>query len=173
MVLNAASETGIGRLSRKSQSPNLLKFSASFVFLVCSLLAASGLPAREEARIGFEEAVAVYGPGLYPAITKLARCGDYRVFVVYGNGTDMLFMDRLVPVQNESTFAAEDGMSFSEFNSYEQSIQIKEVSCQLLGLARLRITGRAHSFHTEKSFRFTLVVDVAKRSHTYEDTQPK
>jgi hypothetical protein len=143
------------------------------VCLVCGLLTASSLLAREEARIGFEEAVAVYGPGLYPAITKLARCEDYRVFVVHGNGTDMLFMDRLVPVQNESTFAAEDGMSFSEFNSYEESIQIKDVSCQLLGPARLQITGQAHSFHTEKTFRFTLVVDVAKRSHTYQDTQPK
>ena len=155
------------------KSPDLLRRMASFVLFAGGLLTTSGLLAREEAHIGFEEAVAVYGPGLYPAITKLVRCGDYRVFVVYANGTDMLFMDRLVPVQNESTFAAEGGMSFSEFNSYEESSQIEDVSCQLLEPARLQITGQAHSFHTGKALRFTLIVDVAKRSYTYADTQPK
>lgn len=148
------------------------KFVASLV-LLGAVVPASAVLAREEARIEFEEAVAVYGPGLYPAITKLARCGDYRVFVVYGNGTDMLFMDRLVPVQNESTYAAEDGMSFSEFNTYEDSTQIEAVACHLLAPTKVKITGRAHSFHSERTFRFTLTVDVAKRSHTYEDTQPR
>ena len=156
-----------------TKSTDLLRCTASVVLLVGGLLTVSGLLAREDAHIGFEEAVAVYGPGLYPAITKLIRCGDYRVFVVYGNGTDMLFMDRLVPVRNESTFAAADGTSFREFNSYEQSSQIEDVSCQLLGPARLQITGQAHSFHTKKTFRFTLLVDAAKRSYTYEDTEPK
>lgn len=104
-------------------------------------------------------------------MTKIALCGDYRVFVVYGNGTDMLFMDKLVPVRNGSTYAAEGGISFTEFNSHEESLQIEDVSCRQRDSTHVRIAGRVHSFHTDKGFRFTLVVDVAKHSYTYDDTQ--
>ena len=153
--------------------PAILRYTTSLALAVCGLLTAPCSLAREEASIDFQEAVAKYGPGLFPAITRLTRCGDYRVFVVYGNGTDMLFMDKLVATQNESTFAAEDGMSFEEFNSYEESTTIRDVSCGLVGPTKLRIVGKAHSFHSDKSFRFTIVVDTARRSHTYADTQPK
>lgn len=145
----------------------------SRINLLLFMFVSSDSLAREEANIAFEEAVAVYSPGLFPAIIKIARCGDYRILVVYGNGTDMLFMDKLAPARNESTLAAEDGISFREFNAYEQSSQIEDVSCKLISPARLRITGKAHSFHSEKSFRFTIVVDTAKRSYTYDDTQTR
>lgn len=133
----------------------------------------AGTPAREEASISFHEAIAEYGPGLFPAMTQLARCGDFRVFVVYGNGTDMLFMDRLVPAANESTFAAVDGMSFAEFNTYEESRTVETLTCKLLEAGKLQIAGQAHSSHDDKSFRFTFVVDTVNRSYEYQETPTK
>ena len=158
-----------------TRSPRALALGLAAAAAACSLCppGASTAHARDEARVSFEESIAVYSPGIFPAITKLVRCGDYRVLVVYANGTDLLFMDRLVTTQNESTYATEDGMSFSEFNHYEESIEINEVSCRLVEPQKVRITGRAHSAHSEQNFRFILTVDVGNRTHTYEDTQRK
>jgi hypothetical protein len=148
---------------------------AAFASAVCCLLVALTpvASAREEASIAFDEAVAVYGPGIFPAITKLVTCGDYRVFVVYGNGTDMLFADKIVPASNESTYAAEDGISFAEFNFYEQSVSIRKVSCKLLGPTKYRVVGKVVSGHADRSFGFTIVVDAAARTYTYKDTLRK
>lgn len=37
-------------------------------------------------------------------LSSTPLCGDYRIFVVYENGTDMVFVDRLVP-KDASFFA--------------------------------------------------------------------
>ena len=42
--------------------------------------------------------------------------------------------------------------------------------CRLLRGEKLRIVGTASSGHTNKSYRFSIVVDLTKRSYTYEDT---
>lgn len=136
--------------------------------MACSTLAATAAVACDQR---FQDSFIPYGPGLFSAATNLTRCGDYRVFVVYANGTDNLFMDRIVPTANESSLVAKDGMPFAEFNHYEASTEIESVTCKVLGRDRLQITGQAHSFHTDKSFRFAIDIDAAKRCYTYEDTQ--
>jgi hypothetical protein len=138
-----------------------------FAAAVCVVLVAPASFADEEARVDFEEAVAVYGPGIFPAITQLVRCGDYRVLIVYAAGTDLLFMDRLVLANNESTMAATDGLSFAELNYYEASNQIETVSCAEPARGELRITGRAVDGQDDTRFEFSIVVDTVKHSYVY------
>ncbi|HEX5048668.1 MAG TPA: hypothetical protein VFX89_16270 [Gammaproteobacteria bacterium] len=146
----------------------MFKRATIYAVSACACLATADSCAEEKASFQFEEAFALYGPGIFPAITQVARCGDYRVLVVYGNGTDMLFLDKLVRVDNESTFAATDGFSFREFNFYEDSNQIESVSCKEAGPGELRIVGRAYSFHSEKHYDFSIVMDTARQSYTFE-----
>jgi hypothetical protein len=137
--------------------------------LAAGAVLASSSFADEIASFQFDdEAIAVYGPGIYPAITQVARCGDYRVLVAYGNGTDMLFLDKVVRVDNESTFAATDGFSFKDFNSYEDSNEIESVSCEETAPGRLRIVGRAYSFHSNKRYKFSIVMDAVKHTYTFD-----
>ena len=138
-----------------------------FAVVACTVLTLPASFADEEAAVDFEEAVAVYGPGIFPAITQLVRCGDYRMLVVHAAGTDLLFMDKLVRVNNESTFAATDGLSFAELNYYEESNEIESVACAESGPGELRITGRAIDFQEDKRFRFSIVVDTVKHSYAY------
>jgi hypothetical protein len=41
----------------------------------------SGLAAAQPSGVAFEDSVAVYGPGIFPALTQLHACGDFRVLV--------------------------------------------------------------------------------------------
>ncbi|HEX5045551.1 MAG TPA: hypothetical protein VFX89_00390 [Gammaproteobacteria bacterium] len=136
----------------------------------CAVLGASAVLADDKAAVEFEEAVAVYGPGIFPAITRLVRCGDYRVLVVYAAGTDLLFLDKLVPADNESTLAATDGLSFAELNYYEASNRIERVSCEKSGPRELRIAGSAFDGQENERFEFSIVVDTVERSYTYART---
>ena len=146
------------------------KRGTSLASAACAMLAAAAVFPDERAAVEFDEAVAVYGPGIFPAITQLVRCGDYRVLVVYAAGTDLLFLDKLVPADNESTLAATDGLSFEELNYYEASNQIESVSCKEAGPRELRITGSALDGQADKRFEFSIVVDTGKRSYAYSDT---
>src|ERR1044071_1618534 len=129
-----------------------------FVSAMCAVLTAPASYADASGQGDFAEAVAADGPGVFPAITQLVRCGDYRVLVVYAAGTDLLFLDKLVLANNESTMAATDGLSFAELNQYEASNQIESVSCAESGRGELRITGRVIDGQDDKHFQFSIVV---------------
>src|SRR5262245_14631740 len=58
----------------------------------------SSLAVAQTARVAFEDSVAVYGPEIFPALTQLRLCGNFRVLVAYVNGTDLLFVDEVAPI---------------------------------------------------------------------------
>src|SRR5687768_12533878 len=73
--------------------------------LALSVLSMTAPPALagQQASVEMEEALAKYGPGVFPAVTRMEVCGFFRVMVVYWAGTDMLFVDEIQPSQGEST----------------------------------------------------------------------
>ena len=132
------------------------------------------LPALASAQIGsveLNEGLAVYGSGIYPAITKVSVCGEYRVLVAYLHGTDMLFLDRISPVLNGSTYQASEGYSFKEFNFYHASFFIENIKCTIEFDGSLKIYGEASSGHSDEHFIFTILMDLQTRTYEYADSQ--
>jgi len=125
----------------------------------------------QPASVEMDEALAKYGPGIFPAVTRMEVCGRFRVLVVHWAGTDMLFVDEVEPALNESTLAVKRGFSIREFNSYEQSTTIRELSCDLQSSRSLRVAGKAHSDHSERDYSFVLEMDPASGKYKYSDTQ--
>lgn len=105
-------------------------------------------------------------------MTKLARCGAYRVFVVYANGTDMLFLDKLSPTADGVALAPTRGMPFAEFNVYEASNLIDTIHCEVVGPQTVHISGQAVGLHADQKFRFAIKVDTATQCYTYQDNRP-
>lgn len=153
------------REKRLWKIPNGVAF---LIFISCVTVGASDSPECEVSTRCHPDSFLEFGPWVFTADPKLiARCDGYQVLVVYANGTDMLFLD-------ESTVSAsEQGMSFGEFNFYHAANDIEAVSCDVLSPDKLQVSGRASSHHDDSSFQFRIVVDTAKRSYTYEDTQPR
>ena len=90
------------------------------------------------------------------------------MLVVWAAGTDMLFLDRLEPRDNGSTYSAEDGVSFSEFNYYESDNELKEISCKLLEHI-VEISGMGFDFHREARFVFSISLDTTSKTYKYHD----
>lgn len=124
----------------------------------------------EPAAVEMDEAFAVYGPGIFPAITRMEVCGAFRAMVVYWAGTDMLFVDEVAPALNESTMAVRRGLSIREFNHYEDSNTIKSLSCRI-SRGNLRVSGKAADGHSSGTYAFQIVLDTASWKYTYSDTR--
>ncbi len=134
------------------------------------LVAAPPIQSSESASVAMDEAIAVYGPGIFPAITRMEICDNFRVMIVYWAGTDMLFVDETSPSEGQSTMAVKRGFSISQFNYYEDSNSIKELSCKK-SKAVLRITGKATSGHTSETYSFRITMDTLSGAYKYSDTQ--
>ena len=134
------------------------------------LIAAVPCQASESASVEMDESVAVYGPGIFPAITRMEICGSFRVMIVYWAGTDMLFVDETQPSEDQSTAAGKRGFSIREFNYYEDSNSIVELSCKNARHGLL-IKGKATSGHTSQTYSFRIVMDTESGRYKYSDTQ--
>jgi hypothetical protein len=120
------------------------------------------------ASVAFRDSYAVYGPDIYPAVTQVQYCKPYRVLVAYLNGTDMLFIDELGLSKNESTFQISRGVSIREFNFYEQSAEIQRITCRIANGEALQVSGRAHSFHSNRDFEFSITFEQGLGGYKYE-----
>jgi hypothetical protein len=116
----------------------------------------------------FENAAAVYGLWLFQATKSIARCGDYRVLVAYAAGSDMLFLDRLLLHDNESTYVAVDGISIRELNYYEMQNSLSAVRCTLRG-GSLLITGQLLDGmdNDAKPVQFSITYDPTTKRYSY------
>jgi hypothetical protein len=103
--------------------------SRAGLYLVASVCC-SGVVVAQTARVAFEESRAVYGPEIFPALTHVHLCGDFRVLVAYVNGTDLLFIDEVEPADAGSTYRVVRSFGLIEFNHYEASRSITDVACQ-------------------------------------------
>jgi hypothetical protein len=113
-----------------------------------------------------------FGSWVFSADPELiARCDGYQVLVVYANGTDMLFLDESARPRAGGGPAAEQGMSFWQFNFYDADFDIEAVSCEVLGSDKVQISGTASASDDDSRFQFRIVADTAQRSHTYEDSR--
>jgi hypothetical protein len=118
-----------------------------------------------------DDSIGAYGPWIFQTLTSLARCGDYRVLVVRMAGTDMLYLDRLSLISNNSMYEAVDGRSFSEFDDYEASNDIETVRCRVLRSGDILIVGRATSGHTNRAFHFRIALRPGEKSYRYWDDE--
>ena len=130
----------------------------------------SGLLVAQPARVAFEESVAVYGPEIFPALTQLHLCGNFRVLVAYVNGTDLLFVDEVVPIEDGSTNRVAKNFGFIEFNHYEASSSITDVACQKHDTESLEISGSGHDGHENKDFKFKVLLNTRTGEYQYSDT---
>lgn len=130
----------------------------------------SGLAAAQTPEVAFEDSVAVYGPGIFPALTQLRACGNFRVLVAYVNGTDLLFVDEVEPTAGGSTNRVTKSFGFVEFNHYEASSSIAEVACQLRDAESLEIVGRGHDGHENKDFEFKVLLNTRTGEYGYSDS---
>ena len=93
---------------------------------------------------------------------------ESRPGITWNRGPTWRGIRRLAPADNQSTFSAEDGISFGEFNYYESSNDINAVSC--VGVDdRVNITGEAYDFHSSKTFSFSINYDRVAKSYEYRD----
>jgi hypothetical protein len=139
------------------------------IYLLASVCC-SGLVAAQTARVAFEESVAVYGPEIFPALTRLRLCGNFRVLVAYVNGTDLLFVDEVAPIEGGSTNRVAKSFGFVEFNHYEASNSITDIACQKRGAESLEISGRGHDGHENKGFEFKVLLNTRTGEYQYSDT---
>jgi hypothetical protein len=130
----------------------------------------SGLVVAQTARVAFEESRAVYGPEIFPALTHVHLCGDFRVLVAYVNGTDLLFIDEVVPAEGGSTHRVAKSFGFIEFNHYEASRSITDVACQKRDAESLEISGSGHDGHDNKDFDFNVLLNTRTGEYQYSDT---
>ena len=138
--------------------------------IIACVLAPSAL-FGQVASVAFDESLAVYGPGIFPAVTRLQICEPYRVLVAYLNGTDMLFVDEMVRSRNQSTYEVSNGISVREFNYYEASAEIEKVSCRIDGEGSLEVFGQAHSFHADRDYTFDMKFSGALDSYSYSESE--
>jgi hypothetical protein len=135
-----------------------------------ALVCCSGLAVAQTARVAFEESVAVYGPEIFPALTQLHLCGNFRVLVAYVNGTDLLFVDEVAPIEDGSTNRVAKSFGFIEFNHYEASSSIANLACQKLDAESLEISGSGHDGHENKDFEFKVLLNTRTGEYEYSDT---
>ena len=126
--------------------------------------------AAQTARVGFEESIAVYGPEIFPALTLVRLCGDFRLLVAYVNGTDLLFVDKLIPAAGGSTYRVEKSFGFGEFNHYEASRDISAVTCEKRDSGFLEIMGSGTDGHSNREFDFKVLLDTQTGAYQYTDT---
>ena len=139
---------------------------------VC-LLVTAVLPTTGRAQIAtaeLDDGRAVYGPGIFPAITRIQTCENYGVLVAYLHGTDMVFVDEVRPALNGSTLEAVRGFSFLELNAYHASASIERVECELEAPESLNVSGFGYSFHGETEFAFTISLSLRNGSYHYRDS---
>lgn len=139
------------------------------VYLLASLCC-SVSAAGQTASVEFRESVAVYGPEIFPALTRLQRCGNFRVLVAYVNGTDLLFVDEVVPIEGGSTNRVARSFGFVEFNYYEASRSIEQLACREQDAESLEISGSGHDGHDNEDFEFTILLDTRTGEYEYSDT---
>jgi len=138
--------------------------------LLVASLAVSVPAVSQTARVGFNESVAVYGPEIFPGLTHLHQCGEFRALVAYVNGTDMLFVDEVAPADGDSTLRVVKSFSFVEFNHYEASRSISEVSCLRRDALTLEVTGSGDDGHSNSKFEFMIMLNVSTGEYEYSDS---
>ena len=134
------------------------------------LLAPTVAANAQAASVAFEDSIAVYGPEVFPALTLVRQCDDFRVLVAYVNGTDLLFVDQLVPAEGGSTYRAGTSFGFVEFNHYEASRSVNDIACAFQDTGRLRISGTGFDGHAGENFKFTIVLDTRTGQYRYSDS---
>jgi hypothetical protein len=77
------------------------------------------------------------------------------------------------PILGASTTSIKRGFSIREFNYYEDSNDITELSCRKPSSEVLQITGKATSGHTNETYSFRIDIDASTGSYKYSDTQRK
>jgi hypothetical protein len=135
-----------------------------------ALVCCSSSLLAQPARVAFEESVAVYGREIFPALTQLHLCGDFRLLVAYVNGTDLLFVDEVAPIEDGSTTRVTKSFGFIEFNHYEASRSIKSVACRNHDAGSLEITGSGHDGHENEDFEFAVLLNTQTGEYQYSDT---
>jgi hypothetical protein len=161
-------------MRRQKPSFKVLECAALLLSVPCMTVAAADSQECGSSKPFHPDSFLEFGEWVFSANPKLiARCDGYQVLVVYANGTDMLFLDETARPRTEAAHAAEQGMSFGEFNFYHAAYDIEAVSCEVLSPDKVQVAGAASSHHDDSSFRFRIVADTAQRSYTYEDTKPK
>jgi uncharacterized protein (TIGR02246 family) len=144
-------------------------FSLKRIGLLASI-GCTGAAIAQTGSVEFEESVAVYGPGIFPALTQLRLCGDFRVLVAYVNGTDLLFVDEVTPIEGGSTNRVAKSFGFVEFNHYEASTSITGLACREGSAESLEITGTGHDGHENKDFEFRVLLNTRTGEYEYSDT---
>ena len=130
----------------------------------------TSLAIAQTSRVAFDESVAVYSAEIFAALTQLRQCGDFRVLVAYVNGTDLLFVDEIVAAEGGSTYRVARSFGFVEFNHYEASRFISNVSCEHREADVLEIKGSGHDGHRNEDFEFTVSLDTRSGAYRYTDT---
>ena len=139
--------------------------------LFLALLSLSGKAISQTASVRFDESVAVYGPEIFPAVRRIRLCGDFRILVAYINGTDLLFVDEVTLAEGDSTFSVVRSYSFVEFNAYEASRLVTEVSCQQRDAETLEITGSGNDGHRNADFEFVLSLSTSTGDYSYSERE--
>jgi len=159
-------------MRREKCSLKVLKLVALLLSVSCVTVVASDSQECGASALCHPDSFLEFGSWVFEDPKLIARCDGYQVLVVYANGTDMLFLDESARSTIGAAHAAEQGMSFGEFNYYHAAYDIKAVSCEVLSPEKVQVSGAASS-HDDSSFSFRIVADTAQRSYTYEDTKPK
>jgi hypothetical protein len=92
------------------------------------------------------------------------------VLVAYVNGTDLLFVDEVVPIEGGSTTRVAKSFGFVEFNHYEASSSIKELTCRTRDAESLEISGNGHDGHEDRDFEFKVLLDTRTGEYEYSDS---
>ncbi len=161
-------------MRRKMLLLKALKHAALILSAPCMTVAAANSQKCDSSNSCHPKSFLELGSWVFSSDPKLtARCDGYQVLVVYANGTDMLFLDESARPRTGTIPAAEQGMSFGEFNFYHADYEIEAVSCEVLTSEKMQVSGVASSVDDDSRFRFSIVADTVERSYTYEDTRHK
>lgn len=139
------------------------------IYLLASVCCSTSVVAQT-ASVEFEESRAVYGPGIFPALTHVRLCGDFRVLVAYVNGTALLFVDEVGLAEGASTYRVTKSFGFIEFNHYEASRSIMDIACQKRDGESLEITGTGNDGHDNEDFDFKVLLNTRTGDYQYSDT---
>src|SRR5262245_47906697 len=120
-------------MRREKRMLEVLKRVALLLSVPCVTVMASESQECGESTPCHPDSFLEFGSWVFTADPEIvARCDGYQVVVVFANGTDMLFLDESARPRSGVTDAAEQGMSFGEFNFYEADNDIEAVSCEVI-----------------------------------------
>ncbi len=87
--------------------------------------------------------------------------------MAYLDGTDMLFLDRLVQSGAGAVYEARDGARFEEFDFHDADYSINRVSCRIVKTTFVQIDGTAEDPENQRR-TFTILYDTVAKSYKFQ-----